>query len=205
MLAFAVAIAAACAEAPEPSTAADQSQTDSRSESAATVTQDPDAQVVETLGLRNAALPFASNDATSSASGPMLITAAQPSASQMDALAAAGFEHFISLRDAGEDGAGWEEQHSAEAGVSFHRIPVRGASGLTRENVEALAELIDATEGSPTVLYCASSNRVGALLALKAYWLDGATPEDAYALGESAGMRGLSEPVRDMLGLEAMP
>ena len=144
----------------------------------------------EHLGVRNARMPIEG-----------LVTAAQPTQEQMDGLSEAGFQHFISLRLPGEDGAGWEEAYTAEGGPDFARLPITGEDALTRENVDALAELLDATGGEPTVLYCGSSNRVGALLALKAHWVDGASPEDAFELGQQAGMTGLTEPVRALLGL----
>jgi uncharacterized protein (TIGR01244 family) len=137
------------------------------------------------------------------ARGPMpyLVTAGQLTPEQMDGLADAGFQHFISLRTTAEDGAGWEEEHAATADLDFHRLPVAGADGLTRENAEALDHLLEATGGEPTVLYCGSGNRAGALLALQAHWIDGASPEAAFELGQQAGMTGLSEPVRELLGL----
>jgi len=143
------------------------------------------------LGLRNAEMPI-----------DQLVTAAQPTQKQLDGLVAAGFQHFISLRPSDEDGAGWEESHAAEAAIDFERLPISGAADLTRENVDALAQLLASTGDEPTVLYCGSSNRVGALLALKAHWVDGASAEEAFALGQRAGMTRLAEPVRELLGLE---
>ena len=66
--------------------------------------------------------------------------------------------------------------------------------------VAAIREQIWDTLGDePTVLYCGSSNRVGALLALKAYWLDGADPEDALELGRAAGMTRLEGRVTELM------
>ncbi len=151
----------------------------------------PTLESASALGVENVALPV-----------PHVLTSAQPTPEQLDGLAAAGFEHFISLRLPDENGAGWEEEHTAATEVDFKRLPIAGADGLTRENVEALAELMDAAGDEPTVLYCGSSNRVGALLALKAYWLDGATEEEALALGQSAGMTRLEGPVRELMTQE---
>jgi hypothetical protein len=83
--------------------------------------------------------------------------------------------------------------------VSFARIPVSGATGLTRENVETLDMLLDESSDDGTVLYCASSNRVGALLALRAYWLDGAEPDQALELGRRAGMTSLETRVAELM------
>ncbi len=142
------------------------------------------------LRVRNARMPV-----------PHLVTAGQPTEQQFDGLVEAGFGHFISLRPADERGAGWEEAHVADQSFDFERLPIAGADALTRENVEALAALLEAAGDEPTVLYCGSSNRVGAMLALKAYWVDGADPEAALELGQEAGMTRLEGRVRELLGL----
>lgn len=140
--------------------------------------------------LRNARMPF--DD---------VVTGGQPSSEQMEALVAGGVRHAISLRPASEDGAGWEEVHAAEFGYEFDRLPITGAESLTRENVEIFAAMLAEAEGEGTLLYCASSNRVGALVALKAAWLDGVPPEEALQLGLAAGLTRLEAPVRELLGI----
>jgi len=142
-------------------------------------------------GLRNARMPLEG-----------LITAGQPSQEQVAALRSAGVTHFVSLRPTTEDGAGWEEALASSEGFDFNRLPISGAGSLTRENVEAFAEIMEEVGDEPAVLYCASSNRVGAMLALKAHWIDGASPETALELGRSAGLSSLEDPVRELLGLE---
>lgn len=151
---------------------------------------EPALEAALALDIRNAGMPVAG-----------LLTAGQPTGEQLDGLAEAGFTRFISLRPSGESGAGWEEAHAIDHPHDFDRLPISGASSLTRENVEALAALLDEANGEPTVLYCASGNRVGAMLALKAFWIDGAGAEEALDLGLSAGLTGLEGPVREKLGL----
>lgn len=139
------------------------------------------------LGVSNAREPL-----------PGLLTAGQPTPDQLDGLVAAGYTRFISLRPATERGAGWEEERSRDE-WTFTRIPVSGASDLTRANVEALDQILDEANGAPTVLYCGSGNRVGALLALRAYWLDGASAADALDLGRAAGLTRLEPAVADLM------
>ncbi|MCB9880115.1 MAG: serine/threonine protein phosphatase, partial [Planctomycetes bacterium] len=98
-----------------------------------------------------------------------------------------------------ESGTGWEEQHAAAAGVDFVRLPIAGADGLNRDNVDAFAKALDATGGEPTLVSCGSSNRVGALFALKAYWRDGKSKEEAMAIGKAAGMTKLGAKVEELL------
>jgi protein tyrosine phosphatase (PTP) superfamily phosphohydrolase (DUF442 family) len=141
---------------------------------------------VQALGIRNTAMPV-----------PGLVTAAQPTQEQLDRLVAMGYDRFISLRPTSEDGAGWEEAHVTGPEATFARIPVSGASGLTRENVAELDRQLD--ESDAAVLYCASSNRVGALLALRAYWMEGVSAEEALALGKQAGLSSLEGRVTELL------
>lgn len=144
---------------------------------------------VEGLGVPNASMPM-----------EHLLAAGQPTEEQMAALIQMGYTNFVSLRDPSERGAGWEETRVMDMGdISFSRIPVSGAEDLTRENVEALDRILDEAAAQNTVLYCGSSNRVGGLLALRAYWLDGATAEEALALGRDAGLRGLEPAVAELL------
>ncbi|HSW29601.1 MAG TPA: hypothetical protein VLH75_08995 [Longimicrobiales bacterium] len=130
---------------------------------------------------------------------PGLLTAGQLTEAQMDALIQAGFETFVSLRLPTEDGAGWEEAFAARRGVSFTRVPVSGPEGLTRANAEAVDQILKAAGDGKTALYCGSANRVGALLAMRAHWLEGATPEQALAVGRAAGMKSLEPDVARLL------
>lgn len=133
---------------------------------------------------------------------PGLVTAGQPDQEQLRALQEAGFGTAVSLRPAGESGAGWEEAFASGRDLDFHRIAVAGPSDLSRENVEELDRILAGAGDGPVVLYCASSNRVGALLALRAHWLQGMEPEEALQLGREAGLTRLEPAVADLLGLE---
>lgn len=129
-----------------------------------------------------------------------LMSGGQPSPGQLAAAAAAGVRHIINLRPASED-PGYDEEAEAEAlGLRHTRIPVAGGAGLTRANAEALDAALASSEGQPTLVHCASSNRVGALFALRAAWLQGKPVEEALAEGRSTGLTGMEATVRQMLG-----
>jgi uncharacterized protein (TIGR01244 family) len=130
---------------------------------------------------------------------PGIVTSGQPTEEQMAALAEAGVKRFISLRPATEEGTGWEEAWAEEHGAFFWRLPIGGAADLTRENVELLDKVLNNGAGEPTVLYCHSSNRAGAMLALRAAWVEGVTPGEAIELGKSGGMTGLEQAVTQLL------
>ena len=62
------------------------------------------------------------------------------------------------------------------------------------EHLEKLAELLASAKG-PVLLSCGSSNRCGALLALKAYFVDGKSKDQALAFGRSGGLKALEPTV----------
>lgn len=135
------------------------------------------------LGLLNEARP-----------APGLITSGQPSEAQFAALPAGGVATVIHLRPATETGTGWEEAKAKDLGVSFVRLPIDGAKDVTEANARKLAELLASAKG-PVLLSCGSSNRCGALLALKAYFVDGKSKEEALAFGRSGGLKALEPTV----------
>lgn len=130
---------------------------------------------------------------------PGIYTSGQPTENQLAALPGLGITRVIHLRPATEKGTGWEEEHAERVGIDFVRLPVDGKNGLTRDNVELLAAELAKSRGGGTLLSCASSNRVGAMLALKARWLDGADTETAMTLGRAAGMTRLEPEVSRLL------
>lgn len=130
---------------------------------------------------------------------PGLLTGGQISAQQLLRLRDAGATTFINLRTEGEPGelpASIFEEH----GLRHVRIPVAGADGINERNAAALEAALAAAEGSHTVVYCGSGNRVGALLALSAH-RQGKAPEEALAFGLEAGLTGLEKATREKLGL----
>jgi len=143
---------------------------------------------VQALGVPNPGMPQSN-----------LVTMGQPTQEQLARLVDLGYASFISLRPSTEEGTGWEEAMVSDEGISFVRLPVAGAEGLTRENVAALDRLLGEAADQPTVLYCASGGRVGAMLALRAYWMHGASAEEALALGREAGLTRLEPAVSELL------
>ena len=91
---------------------------------------------------------------------PGITTAGQLTEEQFDALVQQGVKNIVSLRDAGEQGTGWEEARADAAGIRFVRIPVTGGPrGINLENATALDAALEASGGGETVVYCGSSNR----------------------------------------------
>jgi protein tyrosine phosphatase (PTP) superfamily phosphohydrolase (DUF442 family) len=91
-------------------------------------------------------------------------------------------------------------EHNAlgDLGFTVQRLPVAGANDVNQERAGELARALEQSEGR-VFLHCGSSNRVGALLALKARFIDGQTAEAALAAGKTAGLTGLEPLVQQLL------
>jgi len=91
------------------------------------------------------------------------------------------------------------ERESPDAGLRYVEIPVDHAAGLTEENARRLDELLRDPAARPMIVHCASGNRVGALLALRARLVEGASVDEALELGRKAGLTRLEPVVRERL------
>jgi protein tyrosine phosphatase (PTP) superfamily phosphohydrolase (DUF442 family) len=143
---------------------------------------------LKALEVKNLAMPM-----------PNLVTSGQPTEAQFALLAKAGVQRVIQLRVVNEPGTGWEEAKAKELGVEFVRLPMAGAEGLTIENAQRLAAELKTSGDKTTLVCCGSSNRVGALLAMKAFFVDNKSAEEALAFGKSAGLKALEPAVAEKL------
>jgi uncharacterized protein (TIGR01244 family) len=126
-------------------------------------------------------------------------SAGQPTAEQLQTLSAHGIGVVIDLRADAETPELDEAALVRSLGLDYHNLPVGGAAGLTRDNVQALDRLIADAGDRPLLVHCASSNRVGAMMALREAWLRGATSEHALEVGRAWGMKGLESDVNALL------
>lgn len=127
---------------------------------------------------------------------PEVVCSGQMTESQFDRLPSVGIRRVISLRKLGEDGTGWEEARALQLGIEFVRIGIGGAPDLTRANVDRLDQALAA--GGPALVACGSSNRVGALLALRAFHA-GTPAAEALALGKQCGLTRLQPAVEQAM------
>lgn len=139
---------------------------------------------------------------------PNVLTGAQPTEDQLVLAKDKGVKTVVNLRSAAEEKEyAFEAKKLGELGVKYVSIPVDGKTGdgLNEENAKKLAEVLKA--GEPTIVHCASGQRVGALFAMKAFYVDGKTPEQALEVGRQ---NGLSKPelekiVQDKLATAKKP
>ena len=130
---------------------------------------------------------------------PNLLTAGQPTQADFEALAKAGVRHVIDLRPDAEDHGFDEAALAAKLGMRRTVIPVAGTGDITLETAKKLDAAMATTGGEPTLIHCASSNRVGALLAIRANKLQGQSVDDAMALGRAGGLTKMEPLVAEIL------
>lgn len=141
------------------------------------------------LDLLNARHPF-----------PGVLTLGQPSEEQLEALAEAGYRTVVNLRTPGEHPVSDREPELVPAlGMRYLALPVNMGEGLTRDNALKLQEILAERDNYPVAIHCGSSNRVGALFALKTYLLDDATVEEALQVGRSAGLTRMEPVAREKI------
>lgn len=131
-----------------------------------------------------------------------IITGGQPSPNDLAALRDAGYKTVLNMRKLDEQGVGNEAEVVEGLGMSYISLPIAGAPGLTKENVEAFAAALEGAE-YPLAVHCGSGNRVGAMFALKAFWLDGKNSDEALQIGLDSGMTRLEGAVREILSAES--
>jgi uncharacterized protein (TIGR01244 family) len=125
--------------------------------------------------------------------------AGQPTPAELVAVREAGARHVVNARDVGEFEA-WDEGELVEAlGMTYHRVPIGSPADLDREAVEAFDRILAEIGDEPALLHCASGNRIGALYALRAAWIDGQDTATAIEIGRAHGLTRLEGVVREKL------
>lgn len=125
----------------------------------------------------------------------------QPSEAQLREAAGDGLSRVINLRPDTED-HGFDEPAAAERhGLQYHCLPISGPDDLTRENAQRLHELLELAGEEETLIHCASGNRVGALMALRAAWLQGLPASEALDIGRRWGLTKMEPTVAKLLEL----
>lgn len=129
-----------------------------------------------------------------------LMTGGQPSIKDLEHMANTGTKVVINLRTKGEFKQFDEKKIVESLGMKYVSIEVAGSKGITRENAMKLNEALNGLK-EPALVHCASSNRVGGLLAYRAYLLNGKSAEESLNYGRSAGMSSTEKKVKKLLGL----
>lgn len=114
-------------------------------------------------------------------------------------LRGSGIRHVVDLSLDAET-PGFDEAGAMQArGIGYSNLPVRGAADLTVDNVRTFDRLLRESP-RPVLVHCASGNRVGAMAALRAAWLEDRSVDEAIAIGRAWGLTGLEDAVRARIG-----
>ena len=130
---------------------------------------------------------------------PNIVAAGRLQAKDIALVANAGVRHVIDLTLDSETPDFDEAAAVRAAGLQYHNLPIRGAEDLTADNAARFDRLLVEVGAAPTLVHCSSSNRVGALAALRAAWSQGQPLEAALAEGRRWGLKGLEPAVRERL------
>jgi uncharacterized protein (TIGR01244 family) len=132
------------------------------------------------------------------APAPGTFTSGRLAQADVDAIQHSGVREVIDLTLDGETPDFDEAAAVRSRGMVYRNLPIEGAAGLTIENARAFDALLRSAQ-RPVLVHCSSGNRVGALAALRAAWVLGATTEEAVAVGKAWGLKGLEGEVRTRL------
>ncbi|RUO63569.1 fused DSP-PTPase phosphatase/NAD kinase-like protein [Pseudidiomarina insulisalsae] len=130
---------------------------------------------------------------------PNHLVGGQPEQDEVAALADSGVDAIINLRSHAEMTDIPEAQWATANQIAYFHIPVSGAEDLNRETVRVFHETMQHNQDKTLFMHCASSNRVGALMALRAAWYQDVSAADALELGERYGLTSLRERVEELL------
>jgi len=133
---------------------------------------------------------------------PNRMISGQPSPAELVEARQAGITHVVNARDIGEFEA-WNETELVETlGMTYHRVPIGNTQDLDLDAVRSFDRILSDIGDERALLHCASGNRIGALFALRAAWLQGRDAEEAIEIGQARGLTGLSDTVRQLIEAE---
>lgn len=130
-------------------------------------------------------------------------TGGQPSPDDLAQLAGEGVRTVINLRAPNEPVDFDEAREAERLGMQYVGIPIAGAGDLDRDRVARFGQALDAARQQGGVLiHCASSNRVGAMVALDEALNRGRPLAEALERGRAAGLDALEPAVVAVAGRE---
>jgi len=135
---------------------------------------------------------------------PALATAGQPSPEALAALKDLGVRTVVNLRTDLE-GAAAEKPIVESQGIRYVSVPVTPDT-FSAADVDRVQAVLADGDSAPVLLHCASSNRVGGVVAVLES-RKGKPLEEAIAAGKAAGLHSLAmeNAVRRVLGAPLLP
>jgi uncharacterized protein (TIGR01244 family) len=122
--------------------------------------------------------------------------AGQPTPQHLADLAREGVRTVINLRGPEEPVEYDEAAEAARLGLRYVALPVTGPADLDRDRVREFGRALDeARREGGVLIHCASSNRVGAMVALDETLNRGCELAEALERGRAAGLKTLEPAV----------
>ena len=128
-----------------------------------------------------------------------IYSAGQPGPEMFAEFAKRGVTDVINLRSPQEIKSIAEEAAVSEADMRYHNLVIADIEDLNRDNARQLNQLLAQAGNKNTLIHCKSSNRVGALMALRAAWLQGKNLGQALSIGKQYGLGSLEPEVIKVL------
>jgi len=127
-----------------------------------------------------------------------LLVGGQPTIEQIDQANELGYKSIMSVQSSDEEGARALGPHTASLEMRYVRFAISEDKDLTEAKAWEFAATLGTLE-PPIIVHDATGRRVGAMLALKAFFVDGLSAEEAYEVGEKAGMSDLAPTVKKLI------
>lgn len=128
-----------------------------------------------------------------------IVAGGRPTSEHLRQAKAEGLESVIDLCAPCERNDFDEAVVARGLGLHYTAIPISGPADLNRDNAVRLAEALRRAAGKSVLVHCAGGNRAAALLALKAYFVDGLSQEKSVEIGRAAGLSYLEPQLRRAL------
>jgi uncharacterized protein (TIGR01244 family) len=123
----------------------------------------------------------------------------QPTPAHLAELAREGVRTVINLRGRDEPVDYDEAAEAARLGLRYVALPITAPADLDRERVQAFGRALDeARREGGVLIHCATSNRVGAMVALDEAINRGCALTDALERGRAAGLKALEPAVMEV-------
>ena len=122
----------------------------------------------------------------------------QPTEEQLDWLKRVGIKNIVSLRTLKEQKFD-EAKLVKKLGMKYYSIPVGGQAAINSMNATKLANVLKQIGDEPVFVHCSSGNRVGALIALHEFSVNGGNVDAAIFKGEKWGLTRLKNTVKTKL------
>lgn len=114
-------------------------------------------------------------------------------------------KHVVDLRPV-EPKEPFDEAATAKAlGLSYLRLPVKGAADLTLENAKALDQALAKANGEPVLVHCTEGHRAAALLAVRDGLLKGQSEGEALSFVRRSGLTKLEAAAKAKLAKPTSP